>query len=627
MIAVSPESLQKLRKYRLSGSVTLIPPKRIVKAFSPDEARDDHGRWTQGGFGLVSPNEEENLDFDKAVAKLGSEGQTKLLQLGESISKQIGVSLTQQSAIGDWSDGAENSIFQKYTGAEAEDIKYAASLMGDAANQKAVIAFSPSAEGKDRFYQFSLNMDAKAARKALDDAGIQFRTLIPNAGTTKVAVFDPGGELSDKIGAVSEKYNAVIDQKRGTGEFIGADSREEAHNVYHQVIQQYESSHSRHYRRLAAAARELRNSRRHQKEIASGGPGSGCHGPNCGRPAGLIKLPGSLGITRGKMPQIKSAFRNHYLGWLRKQGIGHTRETVAPETLRPTQKNINPTSMAKLKQGGGEGAKLTKTKPMIISRDNYIMDGHHRWHDAIGSDDKLNVIRIDAPMKQLLRITDNYPHAEYRSSKGLDVAAYSPDQPRDDSGKWTDGGGTGPVTKVYGKYQKAYSSVKNLITSRISKYGKVEARLKTLESLKGKLDNGVPLKKVGDIMGFRVTTSDVKSVYNAVDKIKGELKGTGIDIRQISDKIQEPRDGYRAVHMDLTINGMRAELQVRTENQSKWADWAHDLIYKGRLHGSPEAQRYASKVSDALYKMDRGKQANMPPCPPVIKPNCFSLSP
>lgn len=48
--------------------------------------------------------------------------------------------------------------------------------------------------------------------------------------------------------------------------------------------------------------------------------------------------------------------------------------------------------------------------PIFISRDNYVLDGHHRWAAVVGRDAEdgtlgqstMNVIRIDAPMSELL---------------------------------------------------------------------------------------------------------------------------------------------------------------------------------------------------------------------------------
>jgi len=109
-------------------------------------------------------------------------------------------------------------------------------------------AFSPALAGKDSFYQFDLKMGLDDARAALDQHGIEYRTLIPHAEGVRVAVFDPGTKHADNIGKVASlnEGHTAVNWTRGSGEFIGAETREDAHTAYQQVIQQYEGSHDRH---------------------------------------------------------------------------------------------------------------------------------------------------------------------------------------------------------------------------------------------------------------------------------------------------------------------------------------------------------------------------------------------
>ena len=54
-------------------------------------------------------------------------------------------------------------------------------------------------------------------------------------------------------------------------------------------------------------------------------------------------------------------------------------------------------------------------RPMVISQDSYILDGHHRWRRAMLDKLPLNAVRIHTPMSKLLEITHNYPKVEYHS--------------------------------------------------------------------------------------------------------------------------------------------------------------------------------------------------------------------
>ena len=51
-------------------------------------------------------------------------------------------------------------------------------------------------------------------------------------------------------------------------------------------------------------------------------------------------------------------------------------------------------------------------EPIFVSRDGYVVDGHHRWAATVGKDaedgklgnnHKMNVIELDAPISQILK--------------------------------------------------------------------------------------------------------------------------------------------------------------------------------------------------------------------------------
>jgi hypothetical protein len=146
------------------------------------------------------------------------------------------------------------------------------------------------------------------------------------------------------------------------------------------------------------------------KRLAAGGPGSGCHGPNCGKPKGTVTLKNSLRIPRSKMPQISKANLKDYIGWLGKQGIATKEETVNPESLKPIQKTVNKDVAMMLPPDVN-----IPDRPMIISKDSYILDGHHRYFRALMDHLPMNAVRVDSNMTDLLEKTKQYPNVEYRT--------------------------------------------------------------------------------------------------------------------------------------------------------------------------------------------------------------------
>lgn len=219
---------------------------------------DDHGTWaeTSGAFEMYSPNTEENLKFEQAVARLDSEDQARFKIISNDIDHQLNLKVDTHNAIGDWSDGAENSVFTYVApdGNQFDTVRYSTALKGYIAHQKQAIAFNIEKDGTDSVYRFSVNADVKDVRSVLDKNGLQFRTLLPSKGKTEVIIFDPGTQLKNNIGKVVEHYDSTARQFRGKGEFIGGETRAEGRKEFKRIIEAYEQSHTRRYRRTSGGS-------------------------------------------------------------------------------------------------------------------------------------------------------------------------------------------------------------------------------------------------------------------------------------------------------------------------------------------------------------------------------------
>lgn len=78
---------------------------------------------------------------------------------------------------------------------------------------------------------------------------------------------------------------------------------------------------------------------------------------------------------------------------LEASGIKMKLGSVKPSTLEPTQSNFNQEKVDRMKSEGG-----WDTKPIISSRDGYVIDGHHRWLAAkqLKKDIKAQIVDMDA---------------------------------------------------------------------------------------------------------------------------------------------------------------------------------------------------------------------------------------
>ena len=122
---------------------------------------------------------------------------------------------------------------------------------------------------------------------------------------------------------------------------------------------------------------------------------------------------GTLGIPRILMPSLDDP--NDFLTRIHRQfSITHERETCKMSDLLPAQGEIrrnrvngaaagmNDTGKVRVKNPNGSTGFAA---PIIISQDNYIVDGHHRWaaaHEKGLQENRIPVIRIMAPIQDIL---------------------------------------------------------------------------------------------------------------------------------------------------------------------------------------------------------------------------------
>ena len=91
------------------------------------------------------------------------------------------------------------------------------------------------------------------------------------------------------------------------------------------------------------------------------------------------------------------------------------KEMVAAKDLKPIQQEVymDKSFINLVKFGKGASKKFLGTTSMIISKDNYIIDGHHRLSQSIFIDPgmKLSCVRVDLPIDTLLKISLAYGDA------------------------------------------------------------------------------------------------------------------------------------------------------------------------------------------------------------------------
>ncbi len=193
-------------------------------------------------YQFYSPNIEENLDFNTALERTKSGNQLLYKKIGQDIDQQLGYKSTPIDAIDDWSDGAENTIFNKIEKVNSYDeLLYNSALKGKIGKQKSVLPFLVDAAGADSLYIADIpGVTANDLKVSLDEMGIKFKTLTNTKNGAKMIIYDEGTQMTEVINKLSEKYATNIEQHPGTGQFLGAETREGGLKVYDQIISGWE---------------------------------------------------------------------------------------------------------------------------------------------------------------------------------------------------------------------------------------------------------------------------------------------------------------------------------------------------------------------------------------------------
>ena len=225
-----------------------IPEEVLADATEEELADVEAGDGNAGrSVGLVSPNKEDRtLTLEEAARAIHSPRHKRMRKQFAAIDGALGMTGTYIDIIGDWVDGAENSLVIEYSQyRDFSELRYAMAWKGLVAEQKTVIAFEEVEDGPHSVFRAEIAATIPDARKALDEAGIPFRSLIDSGpGHILVVVYDDGESIPnapEKIDSFGSRFGVNVEQIRGRGAEIGAYSgREQARQEYERIIREYE---------------------------------------------------------------------------------------------------------------------------------------------------------------------------------------------------------------------------------------------------------------------------------------------------------------------------------------------------------------------------------------------------
>lgn len=126
---------------------------------------------------------------------------------------------------------------------------------------------------------------------------------------------------------------------------------------------------------------------------------------------------GSLGFEKHELPQIRTGAKGMFAEYLddKYKRPMTSQIIVKASTLKPVQNKINTKQLKKIEEYGG----LKEGKPITISNDGYVIDGHHRWYYATQKGLSLPALRIDLPATKVIEESFNSGLAEKESIESV----------------------------------------------------------------------------------------------------------------------------------------------------------------------------------------------------------------
>jgi hypothetical protein len=142
---------------------------------------------------------------------------------------------------------------------------------------------------------------------------------------------------------------------------------------------------------------------------------------------------GNLGIERSAMPQLSGKPRpgsaadglpkddkgevnigEAFTSRLAELGVDVQDRTIPAATLRASQKELVGANVAWMMKNGDKIG--LDTGRIFVSKDGYVIDGHHRWAVLVGLDTQdgslgnvnINVQQIDMPISQVLQFANAF---------------------------------------------------------------------------------------------------------------------------------------------------------------------------------------------------------------------------
>jgi ppGpp synthetase/RelA/SpoT-type nucleotidyltranferase len=148
--------------------------------------------------------------------------------------------------------------------------------------------------------------------------------------------------------------------------------------------------------------------------------------------------------------------------------------------------------------------------------------------------------------------------------------------------------------RMLDRFRRSYASVYEHTVNVIREKLRLEPTgrpAKSTNAIRDKLcRSSMRLSQMQDISGCRLIVTDRRQQDLLIAELTGLFPGS-----TVVDRRDKPSHGYRAVHVIVWIGNKAVEVQVRTEPQQAWAEYAEKLADtidpELKYGGGPQGQR------------------------------------
>lgn len=348
------------------------------------------------------------------------------------------------------------------------------------------------------------------------------------------------------------------------------------------------------------------------------------------------------GIARKDMPQIPSERRGEFLADLAKDGVTVSEEAIDPKTLKPIQKEVSSARSGAIYNKYREAGAIPQEQRILISKDGFVIDGHHTWGAAVGfsfdnKDAKLPVYRLSLNADEALSASLDWAKSQGIEGQAIDAPTkkaliWEPlekhgthDQRR--HGSWANGELAADTPASSKHSEAAVREAQNLrarseavepsITALMQNIGgqiggefsQLNQRLKSTDSLARKIDADAEKQydgdrekaasEISDAIRYTLKISD-DGYTDGVLATRDVLKKNGFEIR--TKNFWESGDPYDGVNIKATKDGVKVEIQLHTPSSLNTKTKELHKIYEGyrkEVNNSKRKTAWDSMVSIA----------------------------